>query len=89
MIGLVRAQWARQGVSNLEAVEVGLRAAMNRDLCGVLEELLNDSESRVAEDRGRAGEKCHCGRAKRVETVFGSVRLWRNYYYREGVSPKL
>jgi len=69
-------------VQNLEAVELGLRAAMNRDLCGVLEQLLNDPGLVVPEDQSRAGEKCHRGRGKDMETIFGSVPLWRNYYHR-------
>jgi hypothetical protein len=68
-------------VQNLEAVELGLRAAMNRDLCGVLEQLLNDPGLVVPEDQSRAGEKCHRGRGKDMETIFGSVPLWRNYYH--------
>lgn len=68
-------------MQNLEAVELGLRAAMNRDLCGVLEQLLNDPGLVVPEDQSRAGEKCHRGRGKDMETIFGSVPLWRNYYH--------
>jgi len=71
-------------VQNLEAVELGLRAAMNRDLCGVLEQLLNDPGLVVPQDQSRAGEKCHRGRGKDMETIFGSVPLWRNYYHGAG-----
>lgn len=69
-------------MQNLEAVELGLRAAMNRDVCGVLERLLNDPGLVVPEDQSRPGEKCHRGRGKDMETIFGSVPLWRNYYHR-------
>lgn len=68
-------------MQNLEAVELGLRAAMSRDLCGVLEQLLNDPGLVVPEDQRRAGEKCHRGRGKDMETIFGLVPLWRNYYH--------
>ena len=68
---------------NLEAVEIGLREAVFRDLCGVLEELLNDPALPVPEDQGRLGEKCHAGRPKEALTLFGAVPLHRNYYYSE------
>jgi len=68
-------------VQNLEAVELGLRAAMNRDVCGVLEQLLNDPGLVVPEDASRRGEKCHRERGKEVETIFGPLQLWRNYYH--------
>lgn len=74
-------------VKNLEAVELGLRAAMNRDLRGVLEQLLNDPGVVVPEDQGRPGEKCHRARGKDMETIFGSVPLWRNYY-RQAFIPR-
>ncbi len=71
-------------MQNLEAVELGLRAAMNRDLCRVLEDLLNDPGLVVPEDQGLPGEKLHSGRAKGVESIFGSFQIRRNYYYRAG-----
>lgn len=66
---------------NLEAVELGLREAIFRDLCQVLEELLNDPALPVPEDSGRPGEKCHADRPKEMLTLFGPVRLSRNYYH--------
>ena len=66
---------------NLEAVEIGLREAVFRDLCGVLGELLNDPALPVPGDQGRLGEKCHAGRPKEALTLFGPVALRRNYYY--------
>ena len=68
---------------NLEAVELGLREAVFRDLCGVLEQLLNDPALPVPEDQGRRGEKCHADRPKEALTLFGAVPLARNYYYAE------
>lgn len=66
---------------NLEAVEIGLREALFRDACRVLEELLNDPAMPVPEDQGRPGEKCHPYRPKEALTLFGWVPLRRNYYY--------
>jgi Uncharacterised protein family (UPF0236) len=78
-------------VRNLEAVEIGLREAVFRDVCGVLEELLNDPALPVPEDQGRLGEKCHPDRPKEALTLFGPVPLRRNYYYaparEEGRAP--
>jgi len=68
-------------VRNLEAVELGLREAIFRDLCQVLEELLNDPTLPVPEDASRPGEKCHADRPKEMLTLFGPVRLSRNYYH--------
>ena len=66
---------------NLEAVEIGLREAVFRDLCAILEELLNDPALPVPEDYSRPGEKCHAGRPKQFLSLFGSVPLSRNYYH--------
>jgi hypothetical protein len=68
-------------VRNLEAVEVGLREAVFRDLCAILQELLNDPALPVPEDYSRPGEKCHTGRAKEFLSLFGPVPLHRNYYH--------
>ncbi|HLH53828.1 MAG TPA: ISKra4 family transposase [Verrucomicrobiae bacterium] len=66
---------------NLEAVEIGLREAVYRDLCAILEELLNDPALPVPEDYSRAGEKCHAKRPKEFLSLFGPVPLHRNYYH--------
>ena len=68
---------------NLEAVEIGLREALFRDACGILEELLNDPALPVPEDHGRPGEKHHPYRPKEPVTLFGWVSLRRSYYYSE------
>jgi hypothetical protein len=68
-------------VRNLEAVEVGLREAVFRDLCAILEELLNDPALPVPGDHSRPGEKCHAGRPKEFLSLFGPVPLHRNYYH--------
>ncbi len=66
---------------NLEAVELGLREAIFRDLCKVLEELLSDPALPVPEDCSLPGEKCHAARSKEMLTLFGPVPLSRNYYH--------
>ena len=66
---------------NLEAVEIGLREALFRDACGILEDLINDPSLPVPEDYGRPGEKCHPDRPKEALTLFGPAALRRNYYY--------
>ena len=66
---------------NLEAVEVGLREAVFRDLCAVLAELLNDPALPVPQDFSQPGEKCHPGRPKEFLSLFGPVPLGRNYYH--------
>jgi len=68
-------------VRNLEAVEVGLREAVFRDLCALLEDLLNDPALPVPEDCSQPGEKCHAGREKEFLSLFGPVPLRRNYYH--------
>jgi hypothetical protein len=68
-------------VRNLEAVELGLREAIFRDLCKVLEELLSDPALPVPEDFSRPGEKCHADRPKEMLTLFGAVPLSRNYFH--------
>jgi hypothetical protein len=71
-------------VRNLEAVEIGLREAIYRDLSGVLEQLLNDPDLPIPQNAGRLGEKCHTERPKEMLSIFGPVNLHhRNYYYSE------
>ena len=65
----------------MEAVEVGLREAVFRDLCRVLEELINDPALPVPGDQRQPHERCHADRPKKVVTLFGQVALRRNYYY--------
>ncbi|MGH8335840.1 MAG: ISKra4 family transposase [Candidatus Acidiferrales bacterium] len=68
---------------NLEAVEAGLREAVFRDLCAILEELLNDPALPIPRDCSEPGEKCHTGRPKEFLSLFGPVPLRRNYYHSE------
>lgn len=60
-----------------------MREAVFRDLCGVVEDLLNDPSLSVPNDQGLPHEKCHADRPKEALTLFGPVSLRRNYYYSE------
>jgi len=75
----VRQHWERTGQVPLEQIEVGLKAALMRDGCAMLSALL--SELSVDADESRHGEECFGRRNCTVETVLGSIKLKRNYYY--------
>jgi len=81
---LVRRQWGQQGVSNLEAVELGLRHALLQDGRTVLERLVQSVANGLKEAQAPKGEKCHADRPRGVETIFGPLELKRDYLY----SPK-
>jgi hypothetical protein len=72
---------AQEGCGNMEWLEFGLRAAMQKDARSLVEGLLNDPALAVPKDRAFAGEKCYRNRSKVIETLFGKVELRRNYYY--------
>jgi GNAT superfamily N-acetyltransferase len=78
---LVREDFARQGVGNLEAIELGLREALLKDGRRLLEELLDQAQQHLAENTSHPGEKCHPGRVKQVRTIFGNIKLRRRYFY--------
>lgn len=78
---MVRQNLARHGVANLEAVELGLRAALLKDGRALLEALYNQPDLSVPDDASRPGEKCHPDRAKDLQTLFGPIRVRRHYYY--------
>ena len=80
---MVRADLALKGVRNLETVELGLREAITKDARRLLEGLYQDAGLKMPNHAGQPGEKCHRGRAKDVETIFGTITLRRNYFYRE------
>ena len=80
---MVRADLAQKGVRNLETVEMGLRAAITKDARRLLEGLYQDPDLTMPNHAGQPGEKCHRGREKDVETIFGPITLRRNYFYRE------
>jgi hypothetical protein len=60
---------------------VGLREAVFRDVCAILQDLLNDPALPVPQDYSQRGEKCHTGRPKQFLSLFGPVPLGRNYYH--------
>jgi len=65
----------------MEAVELGLRAALLQDGRKLLEGLYNQDALNVPGDASRPGEKCHPQRAKDIQTLFGTLQVRRNYYY--------
>jgi len=79
----MRQNFARQGVGNLEAVELGLREALFKDGRALLEELLREADQYLPDNLSRPGEKCHPHRAKEARTIFGPVRFQRRYFYDE------
>lgn len=79
----MREDLARQGVRNLEAVELGLREAITKDARRALEALYQDPGLSVPDQICRPGEKCHALRPKQVETLFGPITLQRAYFYCE------
>lgn len=68
---------------------MGLREVVFRDLCRVLEELLNDPALPVPGDQRQAHERCHPERPKEVLTLFGPVPLRRNYYAQTGQAGRI
>jgi len=81
---LVRQSLARHGVANLEAVELGLREALLKDGRALLEQLYNQADLEVPNNTSQPGEKCHPGRAKEIQTLFGTIVVRRNYFYAPG-----
>ncbi len=77
----MREDFARQGVGNLEAIELGLRQALLKDGRQLLEQLLQNADAHLANNTSRPGEKCHPGRLKPVQTIFGRIQLRRRYFY--------
>ena len=80
---MVREDFAQKGVRNMETVEMGLREAITKDARRILEKLYQDPDLTMPNHAGRPGEKCHPGREKDVETLFGPITLRRNYFYNE------
>jgi len=62
-------------------LDEGLRLALHQDGCRLLEELLGDPNLEMEGDECCPGEKCHPNRIKEMETVLGTVRLKRSYFY--------
>ena len=63
---------------------MGLRHALLQDGRTLLEQLMQSVADGLAQTQARKGEKCHAGRHRGVETIFGSIELKRDYLY----SPK-
>jgi hypothetical protein len=80
---VVRADIARSGVRNLEAVELGLREAIMKDARRALETLYQTADLTIPDQARRPGEKCHAQRPKDVQTLFGPISLRRDYFYCE------
>ena len=68
-------------MGNLEAVELGLRQALFKDGRALLEDLLHQADPSLGGQVSRPGEKCHPGRVKQAQTIFGPVPLRRRYFY--------
>lgn len=68
-------------MTNLEAVELGLRAALFKDARRALEELYRQPGLVVPDNASRPGEKCHPDRAKDIHTLFGVIQVRRHYFY--------
>ena len=62
-------------------MELGLRQALLKDGRALLEELLHQADQSLGEQVSRPGEKCHPGRVRRAQTIFGPVQLRRRYFY--------
>ena len=63
-------------------LDEGLRAALHKDGCRLLEQLFEDLESTLEDNEARPGEKCHPSRSKDFVTVLGKVSVSRAYFYR-------
>jgi len=62
-------------------LDEGLRSALYKDGCRLLEDLLQDPALEIPGKQARAGEKVHPHRPKEVLTVLGPVNLQRGYFY--------
>ncbi|HEX3626204.1 MAG TPA: ISKra4 family transposase [Verrucomicrobiae bacterium] len=65
----------------MEAVELGLREALLKDGRRLLEDLYSQSGLRFPDQAGKPGEKCHPQRPKEIHSLFGRLRLKRDYFY--------
>jgi hypothetical protein len=65
----------------MEAVELGLREALRKDGRVLLETLYNQPDLSVPDNTSQPGEKCHPARAKDIQTLFGTIKVSRNYFY--------
>jgi hypothetical protein len=65
----------------MEAVELGLREALFKDGCQLLQKLYSQPGLNVPGNASQPGEKCHAERAKEIHTLFGPIAVCRNYFY--------
>jgi hypothetical protein len=65
----------------MEAVELGLREALFKDGCKLLEKLYSQPGLNVPDNASKTGEKCHAQRTKPIHTLFGPIAVCRNYFY--------
>lgn len=79
-----QARLRREGASNTEWIETGLKAALFADARGMVESLLNDPQVEVAGAHKLTGEKRGGMQEKTVQSMFGSIRLRREYFYHPG-----
>ena len=78
---LARQRLVSEGWGSVEWIETGLREALLKDGRRLLEDLVNDPALPLAGDCSRPGEKCTAGVERQVESIFGVLKLRRNYYY--------
>jgi hypothetical protein len=86
-LNLAREQLRQGGEAPGAWIDEGLRIALHKDGCRLLEQLLQDPDLGIQGDELRSGEKCHPDRRKEIQTVLGTVRLQRSYFYRAGSGP--
>jgi len=80
-----RQRLRREGASNAEWIETGLKAALFADARRMIEDLLGDPQLVVAGDEKRSGEKRGGSQEKTMLSLFGEIRLRRDYYYSPGL----
>lgn len=68
----------------MEAAELGLRAALLKDGRALLEKLVQSVADSLSQAQTQEGEKRHADRARKVDTIFGTIDVERDYLY----SPK-
>lgn len=79
-VALVQKQFEKNGSWDMASLEAGLRKALHKDGCGILEGLLNQP--------GAVGPQvpegiCHEKRTRNVQCILGSFDLTRGYYKTE------
>jgi hypothetical protein len=67
--------------SSPQWLEEELRAALQRDACALLAQLLSDPELFPDEEPARPLEKRYARRPLTVQTLFGAVEVQRHYYH--------